>query len=732
MHHPMYTRVNTIDQLKERAEVFVLENDRMLYAPFLSCVEQFCHDEQVLIGGDVGVDLLVHADDPHIEAHHKPTLKLNKDQFVWDLYASDAYRCARKLADALAQVKSPHVPARTVALQTNIKHREFTMYVNTRVLLRIYAMERYRGVDLASLAGTARVTGALTGVSIASISAEMHLIQLYRRLYSPSMISSAVDNLMMEASLFSIMRAGSIPSESVIGAAESKHTDKIIAHIAADTNTVFIGAFAIRGDKSRLQVITNDVDVLYSAISRIVPGTRLVKYNLGIVGDFQLTKHTVYASGGGHNGNHNNNNTNAQSPLMDIFNSAQYEMIPFVAKAVRGHNIRAAGPWVLLRYLFIDIWVLKMVGTISGDSAAYQSKIDHGMGLINEVRVSALADLPSTFQLNNYIGIFMDETIAKKKMIRDTGDRFPTYYPAKGSEKTGGGSNGGGDTTWKRKNNSNGGKHYYKEYSGCGDTNNANNTNDAEDPLCVPLGSAAINLSLFPADKRRILVKITGDNGKDMPAVLANYRVRTSNVKWGANKSVEKEIAKNAQFVPFAPKQPRVCLDIGCGSGIVLDAFKQQYNITCAYGADIEDSRANPAASTFVPIVLGSPIDLPDASVDIITMFHVAHHMVDSPADRFRDIARLLRPGGVFMFKDHDVRDVRTASNVDFEHFAYLVGEVSTRIDTLMSDFATELPMSYCSADTACEWAADAGLTLLWRGKPYGMTAIYSAVWVRV
>ena len=692
----MYTTVDTIDQLKVDANTFVMDNDRMLYAPFLEQVERYCQSNlvgspeqsHILIGGDLSIDLLT-----------KPDHKLTRDQFVWDLYACDAYGIAKKLAEDLANVRSPHIPARTIALQTNVKHREFTIYVYTRVLLRIYSMERYRGVDLAELAGTSIVVGPFTHQSIKSISPEMHLIQTYRKLYSPAMIGTAEQNLTNEAALIALMPALSNQIDG--GDEQLKSVDKILKYLAAkDTPPhVHVGVYAINGDKSRLQIITDNIDAIYLGVARVIKKLRFVKYNLGIVGDFQLTNHTIYDVRG-----------DTQIPCMDIFNSAQFEMIPFV---MRGSE-RVGNPWVLLRFLFIDMWVLQMIDQFGKHTN--QHKIDKLLRLVTKVRASALINPVASFQLDNYIGIYMDESIAKKKMIRETGDRFPTYYPAKDKIN--------GDRTnspWRKLKNG-GNEIYYKDYP----------INGADD---APLVSAAINLSMYQSDKRKIILKITGDNKTsntaDMITALTHYRERAIGAtKWGANKSIAKEKAKNAMFVPLVPrKREPVYLDIGCGSGIVLSALKEQYGSVVAYGADIEDTRADKNASEFILIKPGEPITLPDSSVDIISMFHVIHHMTDSPADRFVDIMRMLKPGGVLLFKDHNVTDTRTASNVDFEHFVYLVGETEKPIATLMSNFATELPMTYYSTDSVTKFAKDAGLTAVVVGESRGFSAIYHAMW---
>src|SRR5690606_5687084 len=96
----------------------------------------------VIIGGRVGIDLLV----------GRP---LAKDSFFWELYCDDTFNTARELALTLYRTESPHIPSRTVALHTNIRHREFTIFINARRLFKIYALDKYRGLKLAKLMGPA-------------------------------------------------------------------------------------------------------------------------------------------------------------------------------------------------------------------------------------------------------------------------------------------------------------------------------------------------------------------------------------------------------------------------------------------------------------------------------------------------------------------------------------------------------------------------------------------------
>lgn len=731
----MYTIINIIDAIKPEADKFIMSNDRMLYAPFLACVEKFCNENKVLIGGATGIELLLKKPVDNV---------LTKDMFSWELYAADAYKVAREIADAMAEVTSPHIPARTTALQTNIKHREFTIYVYTRMLLKIYSMDKYRGVDLADAAGLDTVIGPFTKLTMKSVSADMHLIQIYRNLYTPAKVSQWKDNLSTEAALYDIVKSR---DTKVTGGAfhTSEFTDRIIKHIGNDA--VIIGDYAVstiatRHQKSRLQIITAEpIADIQRRIERVMGkhSNRLkvfvVNYQLNIVSDFQITKHTIYIS-----------DEKNQSPLIDIFNSSEFEMIPFWKRS----GLKIGNPWVIMRFLMIDSWILKLISKFGKDPAPVLERIEKNLRTMAIVRDIALADLAACFQLDtdSYTGVYIDEVVAKKKLIKDIGDKFPTYFPAKNKQKT-----GSADMAM-----------------------NTTHTSMAKPTTTFTYSSKPIDLEEYPEDKMTIAKKILHEPIADMLTSLTNYRNKTysggeptdtieeansailsghtgnmprsdrvtadtygafvrretreqtRNGKWGANKSLDAELRKNAQFIPYIPKNINKYVDIGCGSGIVLAAFKRRFNIRDAICADVEDNRETAYKSfPFIKIEPDTSIPIPDSSVNLVTLFHVVHHMMDDVRGRVIDIARMLKPGGMLLVKDHDVRDRRDASNVDFEHFVYQIGESPNDIIQIMTQFDTELPMNYYSSEQLCDIISEY-LTLVWVQDARHLTKVYSAV----
>lgn len=78
---------------------------------------------------------------------------------------------------------------------------------------------------------------------------------------------------------------------------------------------------------------------------------------------------------------------------------------------------------------------------------------------------------------------------------------------------------------------------------------------------------------------------------------------------------------------------------------------------------------------TFVPLADYAPIAIPDASVDLVTCFIGLHHCDPSRLDAFiRSIARVLRPGGMFILRDHDVTNEAMRAFVSLAHTVFNAG----------------------------------------------------------
>ncbi|MBN3761214.1 FAD-binding protein [Burkholderia sp. Ac-20365] len=80
-------------------------------------------------------------------------------------------------------------------------------------------------------------------------------------------------------------------------------------------------------------------------------------------------------------------------------------------------------------------------------------------------------------------------------------------------------------------------------------------------------------------------------------------------------------------------------------------------------------------AGTFSSLNGYAPLELPTASADLVSCFIGLHHMSPARLAAFlASIARVLRPGGVFLLREHDVQDPRADSFVALAHTVFNAG----------------------------------------------------------
>jgi ubiquinone/menaquinone biosynthesis C-methylase UbiE len=133
-------------------------------------------------------------------------------------------------------------------------------------------------------------------------------------------------------------------------------------------------------------------------------------------------------------------------------------------------------------------------------------------------------------------------------------------------------------------------------------------------------------------------------------------------VQWLAGaRAVKKRVAS---FVPNLSPGSTV-VDIGGGTG----AFRSLWQADCRYLClDLDPLKLQGFRAKFPdPAVQADATRLPlkDASVDAATCTLVSHHLDDARLPHlFDEVARILRPGGVFVFADAQWRSARPISRL--------------------------------------------------------------------
>lgn len=398
----------TVEPLKSRAEQFVLENDRYLYLVFFKAVEKYCHTNRIIIGGDVGIAMLL----------EQP---VNKNVFFWDLYCENAFVNAKNIADLLHDCASPHIDKRTVALQTNIKHKEFTISVNARQLFKIMGLYSTDKISIYDVINPSIIPSYFTQLTVKIMPAEMQLIKIYNDLYSPNQAPEWEGLLAVEEIVF--RKLENERTKIVRGGRQTRLLDinKLILDKLRDCAVVVgdyaLGALELDKYPERLQIICSmPIDEIIAKLG--LKGLSHIKYQLNMPRDFRLEKYTVYQRG------------RETVALFDVYNSTAYELVPFTPGP-----FKIGAPYVLMRFLFINIWSLRVLNS-SGKNAGIKNKINVQLTQAKRLRqYITKMNKQDLFQLTNYAGIYIDEKVAKKQLIREIGDRFSTYYPEKLSDE---------------------------------------------------------------------------------------------------------------------------------------------------------------------------------------------------------------------------------------------------------------------------------------------------------
>ena len=146
-----------------------------------------------------------------------------------------------------------------------------------------------------------------------------------------------------------------------------------------------------------------------------------------------------------------------------------------------------------------------------------------------------------------------------------------------------------------------------------------------------------------------VTVPVPADIGKYYPAGYygdANGRRFPAAMEWLQEKMYSLRAARVLK--KLNRHQPRV-LDIGCGRGLLLRAFRQQ-------GCDVAGTEFSDGACRFarevlkIPVRVGllSELNFSDQSFDVVVMWHVLEHVSD-PRPTLAEVSRILKPGGIFL-----------------------------------------------------------------------------------
>lgn len=160
------------------------------------------------------------------------------------------------------------------------------------------------------------------------------------------------------------------------------------------------------------------LDVLKKFFSKKKIKIHSKKQNLFIPKDFRLEKYTYYMEFKTQTGL-------VDKPFLDFYNCANFDCIPYFNL----HGYKIANFYVILRFLFIDLWIIKVVNQVGGiNEAAMKSKQLTIWKIITQIQHLIDTGKYDSVQFENFAGVFRKYTTDKKLTALNSKMFYP-YYP---------------------------------------------------------------------------------------------------------------------------------------------------------------------------------------------------------------------------------------------------------------------------------------------------------------
>ena len=403
----MYLHIGVV-AAAERTALLAVQADRERYRPFLEAAERFASRAGLIVCGSSALPML--------------TGSAESLDYKYDFYSSRGFALARELADVIYDA-DPNGLGHYTTLTTNIPHHNWKIIVDGRPLFTITTISS----QLRSSCSVQRPALYDSTIKIPVIQQELALIDLYRDLCDPTRLEDIKELLAAEAKLRGefvkkLAHTPGRPKQRQHPRPIAEFQARLLKEFVTGPGRVLIGAAALPGGALLpLQIVSSEqFDIEAETVAVIGKSLGLAvaarTTEMHIPSDTRLRRLTLSVVG-----------PHQQDTILEIYNTAAYELVPFVAG-----SLRMGSPFVVLRFLLIDIWQARQTSAHS-DGALY---------LYTEA-VKLLDGPPESVLPITYTGRVEDAEVAFKREVQsammklgaDGKQRFfSVYMPAAGKK----------------------------------------------------------------------------------------------------------------------------------------------------------------------------------------------------------------------------------------------------------------------------------------------------------
>lgn len=442
----MFPNNNTIINVAETSATSTVMGDREKYLKYLTAAENVFKQNNVVVGGNIATKMLLKQ-------------KREIDDFIIEGYSLSPRAHAIHIANVLYSVDADGF-GKTTVMKTNIEDKDFSIYVNTRELIKIKYLPMLKGVSVSEAIMPSQCESIFQNTKLHCFGPELQLIDIYRLLSNPAKAGEWTSALEQEFALRKLLQAEireKIKKTTGGGAKVSRsqvldslflniHEGKILIGEQAANILEFKGgnAKAKNTQRSHAKLYFVSADPIEKDIEMI----KSLGFNLecqinspNIPIDPRVKRITVYLKDADH-----------REAIAEIFDIGNYELVPYVSKTTtidtKKVTVRVGTPFVILRFYLVELWTILLLHKMKYiDAHATRTVL---FDLIHKYEVCANIltnilrkidaeemDLEQLFP-KNCIGVMVDaDLFAKRKMLSAPKKRFlPPYYPARKNSKS--------------------------------------------------------------------------------------------------------------------------------------------------------------------------------------------------------------------------------------------------------------------------------------------------------
>jgi hypothetical protein len=425
-------------------------------------------DFRIIIGGSMGVNLLLGRERTYRD-------------FQYVLYTENSLIHANDLTNEIAKCitdlpDDSNIKHIIVKLKSSIPDIKYEIYVDNRPLITIFTL-RSDPVKTYNLLEPVEVKSFDGKRKLLVLSPETHLLDIYRVLSSPADVELWEEYLTDEERLFELLKGrlavlGGVDKAPEITQEERTRVENaLLEHYIVGNDSVvllgehafkFISAYDSKYSFGNIQMSSNVINIIskhtgdellnsikkvvQKALGRDIPVVAQTR-STNVMQDFRLTRTTIKMGA-----------ENEQKEIMYVYNSAFFDLIPYntLKQSKSGKLLQIANPFVLIRFLLIDLWMIRWVREMGKINEFFAKKRTHNiLSLIVGLRhamvgtsenkltipqkrkqlaieddLFANKDEPlNVFQRKRYIGIYVDELVTIRMKQQHLDKRYVDYYP---------------------------------------------------------------------------------------------------------------------------------------------------------------------------------------------------------------------------------------------------------------------------------------------------------------